>query len=157
MFRSINDTEVISKKIISKEELKINSISKSYNKRKVVNKVSLKLNRGEAVGLLGPNGAGKTTCFYMIAGLVGLLMGGTQPVARATFSLFIPETKDTTSFFSFYDVTEKIGIFFGLLFYAFSAQLTGSVRFSVLIFMFFFFVGALLLIRVPRIDKSKLA
>ena len=95
--------------------------------------------------------------FYMIAGLVGLLMGGTQPVARATFSLFIPETKDTTSFFSFYDVTEKIGIFFGLLFYAFSAQLTGSVRFSVLIFMFFFFVGALLLIRVPRIDKSKLA
>ena len=93
----------------------------------------------------------------MIAGLVGLLMGGTQPVARATFSLFIPETKDTTSFFSFYDVTEKIGIFFGLLFYAFSAQLTGSVRFSVLIFMFFFFVGALLLIRVPRIDKSRLA
>ena len=95
--------------------------------------------------------------FYMIAGLVGLLMGGTQPVARATFSLFIPETKDTTSFFSFYDVTEKIGIFFGLLFYAFSAQLTGSVRFSVLIFMLFFFVGAILLIRVPRIDKSKLA
>ena len=95
--------------------------------------------------------------FYMIAGLVGLLMGGTQPVARATYSLFIPDTKDTTSFFSFYDVTEKIGIFFGLLFYAFSAQLTGSVRFSVLIFMFFFFVGALLLIRVPRIDKSKLA
>jgi len=95
--------------------------------------------------------------FYMIAGLVGLLMGGTQPVARATFSLLIPKTKDTTSFFSFYDVTEKIGIFFGLLFYAFSAQLTGSVRFSVLIFMFFFFVGALLLIRVPRIDKSKLA
>ena len=93
----------------------------------------------------------------MIAGLVGLLMGGTQPVARATFSLFIPETKDTTSFFSFYDVTEKIGIFFGLLFYAFSAQFTGSVRFSVLIFMFFFFVGALLLIRVPKIDIGKLA
>ena len=54
--------------------------------------------------------------FYMIAGLVGLLMGGTQPVARATFSLFIPDTNDTTSFFSFYDVTEKIGIVFGMLF-----------------------------------------
>jgi len=49
--------------------LKINSISKTYNRRKVVNKVSLQLNKGEAVGLLGPNGAGKTTCFYMIAGL----------------------------------------------------------------------------------------
>ena len=55
---------------ISSQELKINSISKTYNKRKVVNKVSLKLNRGEAVGLLGPNGAGKTTCFYIIAGLI---------------------------------------------------------------------------------------
>ncbi len=55
---------------ISKHELKVNSISKTYNKRKVVDKVSLKLNKGEAVGLLGPNGAGKTTCFYMIAGLI---------------------------------------------------------------------------------------
>ena len=95
--------------------------------------------------------------FYMIAGLVGLLMGGTQPVARATFSLFIPKTKDTTSFFSFYDVTEKIGIVFGMLFYAIAAQVTGTVRFSVIIFMFFFFLGAVLLTRVPRIDKNKLA
>ena len=55
---------------ISKQELKVNSISKTYNKRKVVDKVSLKLSKGEAVGLLGPNGAGKTTCFYMIAGLI---------------------------------------------------------------------------------------
>ena len=55
---------------ISKQELKVNFISKTYNKRKVVDKVSLKLKRGEAVGLLGPNGAGKTTCFYMIAGLI---------------------------------------------------------------------------------------
>ena len=59
-----------SENTVSKEELRINSISKTYNKRKVVNQVSLQLNKGEAVGLLGPNGAGKTTCFYMIAGLV---------------------------------------------------------------------------------------
>ena len=59
-----------SEEIIPKQELKVNSISKTYNKRKVVNKVSLHLNKGEAVGLLGPNGAGKTTCFYMIAGLI---------------------------------------------------------------------------------------
>ena len=59
-----------SEKNISNQELKVNSISKTYNKRKVVNKVSLQLNKGEAVGLLGPNGAGKTTCFYMIAGLI---------------------------------------------------------------------------------------
>ena len=52
------------------QTLKIKSISKIYEKRKVVNNVSLELNRGKAVGLLGPNGAGKTTCFYMIAGLI---------------------------------------------------------------------------------------
>ena len=53
-----------------KKGLIIRSISKTYNKRKVVNKVSLDLQKGEAIGLLGPNGAGKTTCFYMIAGLI---------------------------------------------------------------------------------------
>ncbi len=53
-----------------KKGLVIRSISKTYDKRKVVNKVSLNLQKGEAIGLLGPNGAGKTTCFYMIAGLV---------------------------------------------------------------------------------------
>ena len=53
-----------------KKGLVIRSISKTYNKRKVVNEVSLELKRGEAIGLLGPNGAGKTTCFYMIAGLI---------------------------------------------------------------------------------------
>ena len=53
-----------------KKGLVIRSISKTYDKRKVVNKVSLNLQKGEAIGLLGPNGAGKTTCFYMIAGLI---------------------------------------------------------------------------------------
>ena len=48
----------------------INSISKTYKNRKVVNNVSLNLKKGEAVGLLGPNGGGKTTCFYIIAGLI---------------------------------------------------------------------------------------
>jgi len=50
--------------------LEINKISKTYNKKKVVNNVSIKLNRGESVALLGPNGAGKTTLFYMIMGLI---------------------------------------------------------------------------------------
>ena len=53
-----------------KNGLVIRSISKTYDNKKVVNKVSLDLQKGEAIGLLGPNGAGKTTCFYMIAGLI---------------------------------------------------------------------------------------
>ena len=89
--------------------------------------------------------------FYLIAGFVGFLMGGTQTIARATYSLFIPETKDTTSFFSFYDVTEKIGIVIGMVLYGLAAQITGNIRFSILIFMFFFLLGAILLLRVPKV------
>ena len=48
----------------------VNSISKTYDNRKVVNNVTMNLKKGEVVALLGPNGAGKTTCFYIIAGLI---------------------------------------------------------------------------------------
>ncbi|MAV58371.1 MAG: LPS export ABC transporter ATP-binding protein [Candidatus Marinimicrobia bacterium] len=51
-------------------KLKAKNIIKTYNKRSVVNGVSLEVNRGEIVGLLGPNGAGKTTTFYMITGMI---------------------------------------------------------------------------------------
>ena len=50
--------------------LEVRSIAKSYDKRAVLNDVSLDVHRGEVVGLLGPNGAGKTTCFYSVMGLV---------------------------------------------------------------------------------------
>ena len=60
---------------IHNKGLEIKSISKSYNKKKIINNVSLNLNRGESVALLGPNGAGKTTLFYLIMGLIGLESG----------------------------------------------------------------------------------
>ncbi len=64
-------TENINAKlIINNQGLEINSIGKSFNKRPIVRGVSLKIQKGEAIGLLGPNGAGKTTCFYMISGLI---------------------------------------------------------------------------------------
>jgi lipopolysaccharide export system ATP-binding protein len=50
--------------------LKAINLNKSYNRRKVVNNVSLKVERGQIIGLFGPNGAGKTTCFSILAGLV---------------------------------------------------------------------------------------
>ncbi|MBA3527137.1 MAG: LPS export ABC transporter ATP-binding protein [Pseudomonadota bacterium] len=50
--------------------LEVRSIAKSYDRRSVLNDVSLSVRRGEVVGLLGPNGAGKTTCFYSVMGLV---------------------------------------------------------------------------------------
>ena len=56
--------------MLLKKKLLIKKISKSYGSKKVVNDISLEINKGEIVGLLGPNGAGKTTTFYMIVGLV---------------------------------------------------------------------------------------
>lgn len=47
----------------------INNLVKYYNKRTIVDNVSIELQQGEIIGLLGPNGAGKTSCFYMILGL----------------------------------------------------------------------------------------
>ncbi|KPM30436.1 Transporter, MFS superfamily [Croceitalea dokdonensis DOKDO 023] len=90
------------------------------------------------------------TDFYIAAGLVGLVMGGIQALSRSTYSKFLPDTTDTTSFFSFYDVSEKIGIVIGTLMYGLIAQLTGSMRSSTIFLGLFFLVGAYLLTRVPK-------
>ncbi|MGB1308032.1 MAG: MFS transporter [Oceanihabitans sp.] len=88
--------------------------------------------------------------FYLTAGFVGLVMGGVQSLARSTYSKFLPETEDTTSYFSFYDVAEKIGIVIGMGIFATIDQVTGSMRNAILFLFVFFLVGILLLFRVPR-------
>ena len=88
--------------------------------------------------------------FYITASFVGLVMGGIQSLSRSTYSKFLPETNDTTSFFSFYDVAEKIGIVIGMLIYGIIDQITGSMRNSVVFLTLFFVVGLILLIRVPK-------
>jgi UMF1 family MFS transporter len=88
--------------------------------------------------------------FYVAASLVGLVMGGIQSLARSTYSKFLPETEDTTSYFSFYDVAEKIGIVIGMLIYGFIDQITGSMRNSILFLFIFFLIGIVLLFRVPK-------
>jgi MFS transporter, UMF1 family len=88
--------------------------------------------------------------FYITAGFVGLVMGGIQALARSTYSKFLPETEDTASFFSFYDVTEKIGIVIGMSIYGIIDQLTGSMRYAILFLGLFFVIGLVLLFRVPK-------
>ena len=88
--------------------------------------------------------------FYVTAGFVGLVMGGIQSLSRSTYSKFLPDTKDTTSYFSFYDVAEKIGIVIGMLLYGFIDQITGSMRNSILFLVIFFVAGVVLLLRVPK-------
>ena len=91
--------------------------------------------------------------FYIVAGIVGLVMGGIQSLSRSTFSKLMPETNDTTSFFSFYDVAEKIGIVIGMLLYGSINQITGIMRNAVLFLVLFFVIGVVLLFRTLKIEK----
>jgi UMF1 family MFS transporter len=84
--------------------------------------------------------------FYAIAIAVGLVMGGIQALSRSTYSKLMPVTEDTASFFSFYDVTEKIAIVIGLSAFAYIEELTNDMRNSVLSLMVFFTVGLVWLI-----------
>ncbi|MDX1277714.1 MFS transporter [Oceanihabitans sediminis] len=88
--------------------------------------------------------------FYIAASVVGMVMGGIQSLARSTYSKFLPETEDTTSYFSFYDVAEKIGIVIGMVIFATIDQVTGSMRNSILFLFVFFLIGIVLLFRVPE-------
>lgn len=83
--------------------------------------------------------------FYLLAALVGLVMGGIQSLSRSTYSRMLPETRDTASYFSFYDVTEKIAIVIGMFSFAFMEQWTGNIRNSVLPLIGFFLLGYLML------------
>ena len=83
--------------------------------------------------------------FYALGAFVGFIMGGIQSLSRSTHAKLIPETRDTVSFFSFYDVTEKIAAVIGIVSFGYITELTGSQRNSVLALMGFFVIGLLLL------------
>jgi len=93
--------------------------------------------------------------FYITAGFVGLVMGGIQSLSRSTYSKLLPETKDSTSFFSFYDVAEKTGIVIGMAIFASIDQLTGSMRIAIMFLAFFFLFGVVLLFRVQKLVVKK--
>lgn len=91
--------------------------------------------------------------FYGLAVAVGLVMGGIQSLSRSTYSKLIPPTKDTASFFSFYDVTEKIAIVIGLAAFGYIEELMGSMRYSVLMLIVFFIIGLLFLFYAMQAKK----
>ena len=91
-----------------------------------------------------------STEFYIAAGLVGLVMGGIQALSRSTFSKFIPSTTNNTSYFSFYDVSQKLSIVVGMTLFATIDQITGSMRNSILVFLVFFVAGAIILAKLNK-------
>jgi UMF1 family MFS transporter len=93
--------------------------------------------------------------FYILAAVVGLVMGGIQSLSRATYSKLIPEnTIDHASYFSFYDVTYNLSIVLGTFSYGLINQLTGSMRNSALALAVYFIIGLIVLSRIKARDVS---
>jgi len=93
--------------------------------------------------------------FYGLAALVGLIMGGTQALTRSTYSKMLPVTKDNASYFSFYDVTEKIAIVLGTLTYGLVLGVS-NMRYSALAMGVFFVLAIVAFFGVKRIDSDQL-
>ncbi|HSJ68857.1 MAG TPA: MFS transporter [Anditalea sp.] len=96
--------------------------------------------------------------FYAIAFTVGMVMGGIQSQSRSTYSKMIPvDTTDNASFFSFFDVTEKVAIVLGTFSYGVIEQLTGNMRYSSVFLGVFFLIGLLFLLKLklPRQERTE--
>jgi MFS transporter, UMF1 family len=92
----------------------------------------------------------EATQFYVIAAIVGLVMGGIQALSRSTFAKLIPDNEpNTAAYFAFYDITEKMAIALGTFIFGFIIQLTGNMRYSILFLIVLFAVGFILLTRIP--------
>jgi UMF1 family MFS transporter len=93
--------------------------------------------------------------FYLLAIVVGMIMGGIQSLSRSTYSKYLPQDiPDTASYFSFYDVTEKLAIVIGLFTFGFVEELTDSMRNSTLILAIFFVIGLFLLISLHWFERK---
>ncbi|WP_417799823.1 MFS transporter [Tenacibaculum sp.] len=83
--------------------------------------------------------------FYGLGGLLGLVQGAIQTLTRSTYSKLLPETEDHATYFSFYDVTEKIAIVLGTAVYGTLNWITGSMQWSVLCLAIFFLASFIIL------------
>ena len=93
-------------------------------------------------------GVNEQNMFIGLAAGVGLVMGGIQSLSRSTYSKLLPKTTDHASYFSFFDVSEKVGIVIGTFIFGYINELTGSMRNSIIIITAFFIVGLILLLRI---------
>jgi len=94
--------------------------------------------------------------FITVAFFIGIVMGGSQSLARSTYSKMLPETQDHTSFFSFYDVMEKLATVAGTFSFGLIELITGSMRYSVMAISVFFLIGMILFFAVYRLERNKL-
>lgn len=97
------------------------------------------------------------TMFYALAAIVGLVMGGIQSMSRSTYSKLLPETQDTTSFFSFYDVTEKIALVIGIFIFGYVEESSGNMRNSIVALAGFFICSLFALLYAKPAYEKRMA
>lgn len=96
--------------------------------------------------------------FYALAAVIGLIMGGIQSLSRSTYSKLLPQqSPDHTSFFSFYDVTEKVALVIGMFSFGYIEEYTGSMRNSIIALALFFILGLLFLFFLKRVEPKTVA
>ncbi len=98
--------------------------------------------------MLDKNLEGVDKYFYALGGVLGLVLGATQSLSRSTYSKLLPETEDHATYFSFYDVTEKIAIVLGMVVFGLLISLTGSMQWSVMFLAIFFLIALIILSRI---------
>ncbi|HNQ60911.1 MAG TPA: MFS transporter [Bacteroidia bacterium] len=101
-------------------------------------------------------GVNEQTMFIILAAVVGLVMGGIQSLSRSTYSKLLPETKDHASYFSFYDVCDKLGTVLGTFAFGYINEITGSMRNSIIVLASFFIIGLILLLRMKKEKQPEL-
>jgi len=88
--------------------------------------------------------------FVIAAGFVGFVMGGAQALSRSTYSKMLPETEDHATYFSIYDVADKLSVVIGTLFFGLVQHYTGSMRDAILMLGILFLLGIILLSRIKK-------
>ncbi|MEP7263304.1 MAG: MFS transporter [Bacteroidota bacterium] len=101
-------------------------------------------------------GVNEQNMFIGLAAVVGMVMGGVQALSRSTYSKLLPETTDHASYFSFYDVCDKIGTVLGTFIFGYINEITGSMRTSIIVLALFFIAGLISLAKV-RQEKAIMA
>ncbi|HAH55513.1 MAG TPA: MFS transporter [Flavobacterium sp.] len=92
---------------------------------------------------------------YLVGTSIGMVLGAIQSLSRSTYSKLLPETEDHTTYFSFFDVTEKLAIVLGTFVFGFVGALTNSMRNSIFILAVFFLLGYIVLSFMKKIEVNK--
>lgn len=107
--------------------------------------------------LINKNSPSVEMQFYLMAALVGLVMGGIQALSRSTYAKLLPPTEDHTTFFSFYDVFEKVALCLGLFIFGIIIEMTDGMKVSTLTMGFSFIISFIIMCFLKMEKTAKIS